>query len=405
MEQNCTQKKRKSDAEANKVHIACVIPARGGSKGIRLKNIKILAGQPLISWALRAAIDSEAFDSVWVSTEHPQIARVSGEWGGKVHDRDPQYAQDKTLALDTMREFSRKHPEADFIMMLQCTSPCVHPWMLREPCRMIREGGYDSVFGVTRYHLFRWRELKKADDEPLAENFDPIYRPRRQDWDGELFENGQFYLFSKKLLDEGVTQGGKIGYYEMDPKYSVDIDTELDWQLAEQRVTRYGYFGKDRNYRNVKLAIFDVDGVVTDNQIHVTEKGEEFRSYNCSDLEGIRLLKEAGIDVRLISESDKSTIKFVADRTGCTVEGNVKDKLDVLCRWVNELELDFSQVTYMGNDASDIDAMRKAGLGATPADAQEEARYAARYISTNPGGRGAVRQFCDHILKIADKNE
>ncbi|XP_077980142.1 N-acylneuraminate cytidylyltransferase-like [Glandiceps talaboti] len=385
------------------MHIACVIPARGGSKEIHLKNIKILSGQPLISWALRAAIDSEAFDSVWVLTEHPQIARISEEWGGKVHNRNPQYAQDKSPVAEAMKEFACYHPEADVMMMLLCTSPCVHPWMLKEPCRMMREEGYDSVFGVTRYHTFRWKELKKPGDKTTAESFDPIYRPRRQDWNGELFENGQFYIFNRKLLDRGLLQGGKIGYYEMDPKYSVDIGTELDWQLAEQRITRYGYFGKDINYRNVKLVVFDIDGVITNNQLYTSVKGNGYRSYDLRDLEGIKLLKGAGIEVRLITEDNSSAVKVLGDRVGCVTEGGVIDKLEILCQWVKELELDWSQVTYMGNDASDIDAMRKAGLGATPADAQEEARYAARYISTNPGGRGAVRQFCDHILKIAGK--
>ncbi|XP_077979901.1 N-acylneuraminate cytidylyltransferase-like [Glandiceps talaboti] len=384
-------------------HFGAVIMARGGSKGIPLKNIKNLAGQPLITWALRAAIESEAFDSVWVSTDHSEIARIAEEWGAKIHHRDPAYAQDKSAALDTVMEFATKHPEIDIVSIIQCTSPCVHPWMLREPVRLIREEGYDSVFAVFRKHLFRWKEVKEKEEKTTALNLDPANRPRRQDWDGELFENGQFYMFTKDLLlKHGLLQGGKVGYYEMDSKYSVDIDTPIDWPIAEQRVTKYGYFGKEKN-RDVKLVVFDIDGVITDNQVHVTDRGEEFRSYNCSDIEGIKLLKEAEVEVRLISEDDGSAVRLIGEKTGCVLGKGAKNKLDVVSKWVNELELQWPQVTYMGNDKSDIEVMRKVGLGAAPADAQTETRYAARYLSNQRGGRGAVRELCDHILRLTGK--
>ncbi|XP_070580999.1 N-acylneuraminate cytidylyltransferase-like [Ptychodera flava] len=392
-------KKSKSDRR----HFGAAIMARGGSKGIPLKNIKILAGRPLISWALQAAIDAEAFDSIWVSTDHKEIARIAGEWGAKIHNRDPKYAQDTSSALETITEFAQGHPEIDVICIIQCTSPLVHPWMLREPVRMMKEDGFDSVFAVTRKHIFRWKESGK-NMATEAENLDPRQRPRRQDWNGELYENGQFYFFTRDLLNKGLLQGGKIGYYEMEPQYSVDIDTDLDWPIAEQRVTRFGYVGKEVN-RDVKLAVFDVDGVITDNQVHVTLKGEEFRSYNCSDLEGLRLLKSAGIEVRLVSEDSGSSVQMIGDKTGCVMKANVTDKCKVLSEWVNDLGLQWHQVTYMGNDQSDIDAMRKSGLGAAPADAQTEVRYAARFIATNQGGRGAVRQFCDHILNISGKKD
>ncbi|XP_006814772.1 N-acylneuraminate cytidylyltransferase-like [Saccoglossus kowalevskii] len=393
-----------NDIREDKRHFAALICARGGSKGIPLKNIKILAGQPLISWALRAAVDANVYDSIWVSTDHPEIARIASEWGAQIHNRNPEAARDTSSAMETILEFTDRHPDIDIISIIQCTSPLIHPWMLQEAVRMIRNEGYDSVFGVTRKHLFRWTEAKNG-AETKAENLDPKNRPRRQDWDGELFENGQFYMFTRELLDQGLIQGGKIGYYEMEPQYSVDIDTDLDWPIAEQRVTKFGYFGTEKR-KDIKLSVFDIDGVVTDNQVHITDKGEEFRSYNCSDLEGTELLKKAGIEVRFVSEAKNTAgIKVITEKTGCQVETNVKDKLEVLTKWVDEMGLKWSQVTFMGNDVSDVPAMRKSGLGAAPADGQTEARYAARFTATNRGGCGAVRQFCDHILRLIGKTK
>ncbi|XP_002731200.1 N-acylneuraminate cytidylyltransferase-like [Saccoglossus kowalevskii] len=387
----------------DKRHFAAVIPARGGSKGIRLKNIKLLCGQPLLSWVLRAIIDSNEFDSIWVSTENADIARVAAEWGAQVHHRSPEAAQDNTLAVDTMTEFAEHHPEVDILAMIQCTSPLLHPWMLHEPVKMIREHKYDSVFAVSRRHLFRWKEIQKPGELTVPENLNPSYRPNRQAWPGELYENGQFYMFTRELLDKRLFQGGKVSYYELPEASSVDIDTDLDWSIVEQRVTKFGYFGLEKK-KNVKLVVFDVDGVITDDEIHISDKGEEFCSYHRSDLEGIKLLKKAGIEVRLLTEnSNAPSVRLISEKIECMLEIGVKNKVELLTKWVEELNLDWQQVTYMGNDETDIPAMRKSGLGAAPADAQTETRYAARFIATNRGGRGAVRQFCDYILRLSEK--
>ncbi|XP_006813733.1 N-acylneuraminate cytidylyltransferase-like [Saccoglossus kowalevskii] len=387
--------------DTDKRHFAALILARGGSKGIPLKNIKILAGQPLLSWSLRAAIDSKCFDSVWVSTDHDEIARVATEWGGQVHRRSADVSRDSSSSLDTIKEFALHHPEVDVIGLVQCTSPITHPWMLQEPSAMMRERGFDSVFSVTRKHLFRWKPSPNTAGELVgADNLDPNNRPRRQDWDGELYENGQFYMFSRQLLDQGLLQGGKVGYFEVGPEYSVDIDSEIDWPIAEQRVTKYGYFGVESK-KDIKMVVFDVDGVITDNQVHINEKGEEFRSYNRCDLEGVKQLKETGIIVRLLSQdTSMADMKLINEKMGCLLENGAKNKCSVLGKWVDELGLEWSQVAYMGNDISDVPAMRKCGLSAAPADARTEARYAARFNATDRGGRGAVRQLCDHIMHL-----
>ncbi|PIK49440.1 putative CMP-sialic acid synthetase, partial [Apostichopus japonicus] len=272
------------------------------------------------------------FDSVWVSTDHDEIARISQEWGAQVFRRSAQTAADKSPSIDAVKEFATHHPEVDYIAQVQCTSPCLHPFHVAGPCRMMREEGFDSVFAVTRRHGFRWQEVHGGGKTaPL--NLDPKNRPRRQDWDGELIENGSFYFATRELILDGLFQGGKIGYFEMQAEYSVDIDTDIDWPIAEQRVLKFGYFGKTR------------------------PQGEEFRSFNYSDTIGIKQLQARGVEVKVIA----------------------------------------------GNDLPDMGCIKLAGIGAAPGDAHHDIRTIANFVCRQPGGRGAVREFCDHVLLVMEK--
>lgn len=386
-------------------HFSALILARGGSKGIKLKNIKTLAGQPLISWALRAAIDSGEFDSVWVSTDHDEIARISEEWGAQVHRRSSHASRDQATSIEAVKEFLDLHPEVKFVGQIQGTSPCLHPSHLQTACHMIRNLGYESVFSVTRRHLFRWTEIPS--DQPVSttpQNLNPAKRPRRQDWNGELYENGSFYFATAELLKKGLFQGGKVGYCEMQPEYSVDIDTDIDWPIAEQRVIKFGYFGKTKP-QGVKLAVFAADGVLIDNQINFTASGEEFRSFNLSDSIGINRLKAKGVEVRVIAEEESATHTKLAARFGITLAtvDSKSDRADLLDTWRKELGLHWNQVAYMGHDFPDEECMKRVGIGGAPSDAQTSIMTTAKFVSKAPGGRGGAREFCDHLLLVMDK--
>ncbi|KAI2648572.1 N-acylneuraminate cytidylyltransferase B [Labeo rohita] len=174
-------------------HRAALILARGGSKGIPLKNIKNLAGVPLIA--------------VWISTDHDEIERVAKVWGAKVHRRSPEVSKDSSSSLETIQEFIRLRPEVDIVCHIQATSPCLHPHHIKEALQMITEQGYNYVFSVVRRHQFRWEEVDKNEGRnPTPLNIDVAHRPRRQDWPGELYENGSFYFSTRKTWENGLKQ-------------------------------------------------------------------------------------------------------------------------------------------------------------------------------------------------------
>ncbi|KAF7694235.1 N-acylneuraminate cytidylyltransferase-like isoform X1 [Silurus meridionalis] len=379
-------------------HIAAVILARGGSKGIPLKNIKLLAGVPLIGWVLRAARDSQVFHSIWVSTDHDEIERVAKNWGAKVHRRSPEVSKDTSTSLETLQEFSRMNPEVDIICNIQATSPCLHPDHLIKAVEMMTK--HESVFSVVRRHHFRWKEKKKGEaTEPL--NLNPSCRPRRQDWDGELCENGSFYFATKDLINKGLLQGGKVAYFEMPPENSVDIDVDIDWPVAEQRVLRFGYFGKD-NLGKLRLLLCNVSGCLTDGQVYLSSTGEEMFSFNTKDLAAIRMLKKEKIQVILISSSDDPVSDAFAEKlyekTGCKVKHLKEDKQVELERLLKEKRLKWKNVAFMGNDVPDVDCLNLAGLSAVPSDVPIVVLNAAKYQCQRAAGHGALKEFVEHLL-------
>ncbi|KAJ0070232.1 hypothetical protein NL108_006130, partial [Boleophthalmus pectinirostris] len=380
-------------------HVAALILARGGSKGIPLKNIKTLAGIPLLGWVIRAAVDSDLFDSVWVSTDHDDIEKVGRSWGAQIHRRSAEVSKDSSTSLDTMQEFIRLNPVVDIVCHIQATSPCLHPFHLKEALEYILKRGYDSVFSVVRRHHFRWQEIKKGSEEltrPL--NLDPCNRPRRQDWDGELCENGSFYFGTTKLIREGRIQGGKVAYYEMLPEYSVDIDVDIDWPVAEQRVLRYGYFGRDIP-EVVKLMFCNVSGCLTDGRIFLMASGGEMISINTRDTAGLRMLKKEGVEVRNEHEKTHKTAlsQTMSEHLGCAVLPVGDKPLMDLEPLVKKRELNWKDVAYMGCDETDVECLNVAGLSAVPADSPVVAMNGAKYICKSVAGKGAVREFSEHI--------
>ncbi|KAL7857891.1 hypothetical protein AOLI_G00179930 [Acnodon oligacanthus] len=395
-----------SNDKSGRGHIAAVILARGGSKGIPLKNIKKLAGVPLIGWVLRAAVDSEVFDSVWVSTDHDEIERVARKFGARVHRRSAEVSKDTSTSLETLQEFSRLNPDVDVICNIQATSPCLHPQHLKEAVEKITKQGYESVFSVVRRHHFRWQEVKNGATSTTALNLNPARRPRRQDWDGELCENGSFYFATKELLGKGLLQGGRTIYFEMQPEYSVDIDVDIDWPVAEHRVLRYGYFGKHKP-ELPRLLLCNVSGCLTDGQVYMSAGAEEMLSINNTDLIGISMLKKEGMEVILISSSENPVPKPLADKlaqkTDCKLMHLTEQKQMEVERLMKEKKLVWEEVAYLGNDVPDVDCLNLAGLSAVPLDAPMVALHAAKYTCQKPAGRGAVRDFIERILQLKER--
>ncbi|XP_041049387.1 N-acylneuraminate cytidylyltransferase A-like, partial [Carcharodon carcharias] len=304
--------------------LAALVLAQGGSKGIPLKNIKLLAGVPLLGWVLRASKDPNKFDSVWASTDHKEIKMVAKMVGAQVHHRSPEVSKATASSLDTILEFLKRHRVIDVVDHIQCTSPCLQPHHLNDVVKMIEAEGYDSVFSFVRHHHFHWQEVSKGEGtKPL--NLNPAKKPQKQEEHGELCENGSFYFAAMQLIKTGWLPDGKMTCFEMEPEYNVDIDIDIDWPIAEQRVMRYGYFGKPRE---VKLLVCNLDKDLKEGPSSSCK-----RKFNELDVPVLRTLKDTNVWVEFTPKIDSNTSK--PELGG----GNIQNKLNTVEDLMNKLSI------------------------------------------------------------------
>jgi 3-deoxy-D-manno-octulosonate 8-phosphate phosphatase (KDO 8-P phosphatase) len=147
----------------------------------------------------------------------------------------------------------------------------------------------------------------------------------------------------------------------------------------------------------VRFAIFDFDGVFTDNRVWVNERGEELLAFSRSDGLGLRRLDEVGVQYLILSMEQNPIVGARAAKLRADCVQGVEDKLAVLQERAEELGVSLEETAYVGNDINDADCLRAAGVPVVPADAWPEVKPLARWVLSRPGGAGCVREFCDGV--------
>ena len=151
--------------------------------------------------------------------------------------------------------------------------------------------------------------------------------------------------------------------------------------------------------REVKLLLLDVDGILTDGTIVYTDSGNEIKAFHTRDGLGIRLLQETGVEVGLITARQSEAVTRRAQDLGMKhVFQKTRNKLAVYEQLIKELDLQASEVGYMGDDWLDLPLLTRVGFSATVSDAVAEVRQIVHYTTKRKGGRGAVREVCNLIL-------
>lgn len=211
-----------------------LIPARGGSKGIPRKNVKSLGNKPLIGWTIDAALRSDVLDAVVVSTEDAEIAETARRLGADVpFIRPTELAQDDTPTLAAVLHALDCLPDFDAVLLLQPTSPLRSAHDIRD-CMSLADDGAHSVISVceAQTHPY-WAYLltKSGRLEPF------LHRPtvaRRQDLPPAYALNGALYFARTDWLrSTGAFVGPDSLAYVMPASRSLDLDTPLDWKVAE----------------------------------------------------------------------------------------------------------------------------------------------------------------------------
>ncbi|TNF32241.1 MAG: N-acylneuraminate cytidylyltransferase [Deltaproteobacteria bacterium] len=377
------------------------IPVRGGSKSIPGKNIRPLAGKPLVHWVVEAALGCARVDRVYVATDSDAIAGAVREIADPrlaVVGRSPETATDTASTESALLEFAEAHPDFDRVVLIQATSPLLTAADLDRGLAELDAAGATSALSVVRQHRFLWSV--GADGLARAKNYDPVTRPRRQDWDGELIENGAFYVTSRAaLLASGCRLSGPTLAIEMDPETFVELDEPADWLVVESLLNRRDAFDLTAAAREVKLLVTDVDGVLTDGGMYYGPDGEVMKKFSTRDGEGLARARAAGIEVAIMTGEDSDIVSARAKKLGIQrVFRGAKDKVALLEGLLAELGLGWHQLAYIGDDRNDFGALARAGVPACPRDAEPEARRLARFVCTRDGGRGCVRELVDALL-------
>ncbi len=152
--------------------------------------------------------------------------------------------------------------------------------------------------------------------------------------------------------------------------------------------------------RSISLLLSDVDGVLTDGMVVLDNQGIESKAFHIRDGLGIKLWQKAGYQFGMITLRSTQSMKVRAAELGIEImRQGVPDKMTTVRQILSELRLDRQRVCYIGDDLPDLPVMRCVGLGAAVADAAEEVREAAHYTTRLCGGRGAVRELIEMILK------
>ena len=226
------------------MRILCVVPARGGSKGVPRKNLRVVGGKPLIVWTLEQALSARPAMDVVVSTDDEEIATVARSAGALVPFLRPaDLARDTTPTEPVVRHAIAAARGADAapdaVMLLQATSPVRLPGTLSRAVAQLEATGVDSLVGVVPQAPFIWTE-GTADAGPTAA-YDVTARPRRQDLTAATLryrETGSLYLTRTWVYDDLDNRiGGRVGLFVMDELEGIDVDTELDIEVADRTLT------------------------------------------------------------------------------------------------------------------------------------------------------------------------
>jgi N-acylneuraminate cytidylyltransferase len=216
----------------------CIIPARGGSKRILRKNIKEFLGKPIIAYSIQAAIDSGLFDEVMVSTDDLEIADIAKKYGAKVpFMRSEKNSDDFATTFDVIKEvinyYKEQSIEFDNLCCLYSCAPFVNPKVLLGAYNQLTKKKFDIVFPIIPFSFPIQRALR-VNQGKVSMILEDNLNIRSQDLEKSFHDAGQFYwcntkqlLSSEKLI---TSNSGGIEISELDAQ---DIDTDMDWDLAE----------------------------------------------------------------------------------------------------------------------------------------------------------------------------
>lgn len=217
------------------VNVIAVVPARGGSKGVPKKNIKLLNGKPLIAYTIEQALNTKGIDRVIVSTDCKDIAKISQAYGANViirpDDISGDFSSSEEALIHAVNHLKLDGIKPSIVVFLQCTSPIRADNDIEDTLELVLSGAFSSSLSAVANHKFLWRKAEDGSCYPV--NYEPSNRKMRQSI-SEYQENGSIYVMkTKDLLNSKCRLNGNVGIHLMDEKSGYEIDTMVDFKVIE----------------------------------------------------------------------------------------------------------------------------------------------------------------------------
>jgi YrbI family 3-deoxy-D-manno-octulosonate 8-phosphate phosphatase len=373
------------------------IPLRKDSKGIVGKNKRKLLGRPLFSWVLTEAVFSE-LDEVFVYCNDQSIKDFINKeysWTSKIRilARSEDSATDIASTEKAIIEFCGQIDYSfDVFCLLQATSPFTKSEDINRSLLKIKEGK-DSVLSAVKSHRFLW------DSKGVPVNYNYMQRPRRQDFEGNLVENGAIYTTKREALQKSKNRiSGEIGVIEMPEESFYEIDTLTDWNIVENLL--FSRLRSNRIPTKINHLFLDVDGVFTDGKVLYSQNGEFAKSFDMRDGMGLEVLRETGIEVSVMTSEDSALVASRMKKLNIDkVYLGIKDKFGLIKQLSKKYNFDLRNIAYLGDDINDMACMASAGWAITPLNAMEEIKRIADLTLKFNSGSGAIREACNFINK------
>lgn len=329
------------------MQILAVIPARGGSKGIPKKNIRLMNGKPLISYSINNAKNSRYITDVFVTTDSNEISEVAEEYGVEIIKRDESLSSD-LITLDPVVFHAKncaekiKNKKYDVVVTLQPTSPLLKTETLDNAIEYFINGNYDTIISVINKPHLSWG---------MQENkIIPLYKERknRQELPPQYFETGAFLIAKADCVKNSTRIGKNVSVFEVAENESIDIDNKNDWLLTENLMKRkkiifraegYKELGLGHIYNCITLAFSMIEHDVL---IVISEKSAE----------GIEKIRETNLPYKIIkheSEINKIIEDFKPDIW-------VNDCLNTTKEYIESLKSKIKRVVTIEDLGSGIEA-------------------------------------------------
>lgn len=378
--------------------ITALLPLRKGSKGIPGKNKKKLLGRPLFSWVLGAAIASD-LDCIYVFTDDEEIltyVEKEYHWTPKVKGmlRNAENANDTASTESAMLEFAEKiNYDFDVLCLLQATSPLTTAAHINEALAHLHRPDTDSVLSVVKTHRFTWN----PDGSP--QNYDPFNRPRRQDFEGLLVENGAIYMIKKDaFLSTNNRVGNQVKLVEMPEETLAEIDSLSDWTVVEHLLAARQKSLKQQ--ARIDYLVLDVDGVFTDGCVYYDAQGELAKKFDMRDGMGLEILRQQGVEVVVITSENSALVQKRMEKLQIkhTFLG-VKDKYAFLQHFLEKEGVSWHSLAYVGDDVNDLACLCTVGWSFAPQNATKAVKEHVDFVLNHHSAAGAVREICEWVVR------